>query len=405
MSLQLAISWKAVLTLLAVALIAGRASGKPADKLTVEQTQILRIQSASAARTIDVSKNAGKASVIHGNRMDFPHVAAYRNALMGDDSVAVVFSSAPIPLVRLQEAIEKDDEFEFDDLFDSEPPSYFQLTMGEGSTYYELYHDGNLISSSTKRISDSVDVNKLHLAGKVITTEVHFGGGIPLLFAAKFDAAIATPETITKEDVDGTATAASETVEIRLPNGIALNDPHQFYGYIIHATGTLRHEYSDVVLWCRRLAQQNGWTDRAPYARRIDDTIMLRYLDETAGPIDYVVTEQEDTTQLQVRMRRVVEARKDGVLPPAGMTRLLLVNLRGSAVELTLRDNKKYSLSAGQGASNFLDGAMTIVAADVWPITVTGATGSKVTGEVNCSGNDALIIMATNEGFRLGEIY
>ena len=373
--------------------------------LSVANTEVLKIQSISSDSMESLLDNAGQAKVIRGDQVTLPHVAAYRTGSMDERSVVLLFSSEPIVHDHLQQAIRTGEPIRYGQLFASDPPEHLEIELTPGKMRYRFHANGVSTSATTDAIVSKLDFSQRRVRGTVGVQGVIIDQGAPLLLTAEIDAVVVTPDSAIKGESIAFDYEVTEVIEVPLPADMTVDHPYQYYGYIVDLTGTVPYDFDSVVGWCKELARQEGWIDRDPMAARVGDTIMLRYLDVASGPIDYVVTQSADATHLRARARRIEEAGADDVLPPPGMTRLLLVNLRDANVEITLQNNAQYMLDPKQGAKNFLNGESTVVPPGQLAVRVVDSNGNLAEGQIDCAGNQSLLVIVNPDGFRLGEVY
>ena len=122
----------------------GRSAGSGADRRGRE------VAEAPATAAIDVSRNAGSATVKLGAKAHvLKHVAAFRTKRDGDDKTRLVFSELAISWQRMQTMLAKEEDFSFGDLYEVDVPGSLTLQVDE---YW-----GFSFSAGGVRIGDGMD--------------------------------------------------------------------------------------------------------------------------------------------------------------------------------------------------------------------------------------------------------
>lgn len=308
----------------------------------------------TAKQAVDVSTNAGTATVIQGrDRYVFKHVAAYQNKRGGEETTTLVFSERPIPLQKMQTMLAAEDDFSFGDLYEFAMPSSIRIDVGR-YTSFSFSAQAVGIGNSIDDPEGEIKVEQGRARGSIKMREPKQIFDEPFHVSVTIDAAVLTPNTRLGGAAAQPQVARRESPfagsELLLPDDAGnVHSEGTRYRKSTHAEVNL--ELPAVASFYRKELAAQQWKEDEP-ARvgqaGVQETLSFR---SPAGKMAVKLQREGQRTVIDVTSLDEANARRDGVLPEAGKARLVMANGHSRNVVITI-GKQDYPLRAGQGAQD-----------------------------------------------------
>lgn len=354
------------------------------------------------------SASTGLASVTFGSdTYVLKHVAAHQHEDYGRETVLIEFADRPIPLQKLQEAVDSDDALSVHDLYGSASPVTFGIFINKDRMSVSLS-----VPSIGVGIGGHVPENPVRevkaeggrVIGTVKTTQPKEVLSRNLQFEATINAAIVRPgkwpqtETIDLHRV----TLTDEHGPLLPDNATNVEGSSNQYGPTVRATVPMT--LPEAMAMYREELADAGWVEdeEARVVSIGDFSLVFRRADESLA---VTLVRDDPQTRLRVTLRDEEKAKQDDILPDAGKARLILGNASADAVTVEMGE-KSYSVKSGVGARDIKEAMRDAIEPGEYTVTIRipGEDPQQETIEMKRGTSWGLVVLPTG-GYTLKQLY
>jgi len=308
---------------------------------------------AEPKKTVRVADNKGSATVTLGpQKWTFKNVAAFQSKQYVDRTTAMVFSNRPIPLAKLQRALQTNDDFTFGELYEFELPSFIVIFLSEDSVSLSFTADGIGIGRGAEHVERKIQVGEGRVSGTLKVTEPEIVFDKPFSFVASIDAGLMRHDTRIGGSAGSPAPSAADSpfrYERDAPVPKVANDVQSVRSqYRQQVTAAVKMNIAELVELYRKELPAQKWREVTSAAEVEADAATLVFKRPT-GTLTVEMTRDGAETRLQVGATNATAAKRDGILPEPGKARLVMGNAYDRDIVITI-GKTNYPIKSGRGA-------------------------------------------------------
>lgn len=280
-------------------------------------------------------------------KVELKHAVAvsYKN---GDDAVTAIYcSDKPLKLAKFKKG--NPDNLSLFELTGFESSASLGITLRESSTSYNLSIGGASISTSSTSLKFDIAEKNGRLTGKATLPEPEKFFDDKLQFEVTLDLPRDQTELPPTPNLEPGELADSEEFDLPLPNDRSSTESSKT-PYRQTLAARFPATLDQAVKFYRKQMALKKFAEDAKAAKIGKQSAELLFTN-SEGPVRVSLKTADDDVTVELVKRNEAAARKDGIVPTAGMAKLMIANTTELAATITVA-GKTYSLKAGEGSEN-----------------------------------------------------